>query len=206
MKIQIFKVGGKTIDGNFDLVAKEAHPSLIAQAIRVYGAQVHHHLGHVKTRGEVNISTRKIYKQKGTGNARHGAKSAPIFVGGGIAHGPKGMQRPLNLLSQVRAQALAGLLFLAEKQKKVVGLEISGIKKTKEASAILSLVAKEKPFKKGLLLLSPKNQAIKLCFRNLSNLRAIPLTSVNVFDIYQSDLVILDADLVKKETKKGNIK
>src|SRR3990167_6881084 len=70
---------------------------LLAQAIRVYEDRSHPGLSQVKTRGEVKISTRKIYKQKGTGYARHGAKSAPIFVGGGIAHGPKGIKRKLAL-------------------------------------------------------------------------------------------------------------
>src|SRR4030043_754050 len=84
--------------------------SLLSQAIRVYGDRKHPGLNRAKTRSEVRGSTRKIYRQKGTGFARHGAKSAPIFVGGGIAHGPKGIKRILTLPSKMKKQAL-GLAF-----------------------------------------------------------------------------------------------
>ncbi|KKT39440.1 MAG: 50S ribosomal protein L4 [Candidatus Collierbacteria bacterium GW2011_GWF1_44_12] len=73
---------------DFSVFNVEVSPSLISQAIYIYQANSHRGVAKVKTRGEVTASTRKIYKQKGTGNARHGAKSAPIFVGGGVVFGP----------------------------------------------------------------------------------------------------------------------
>ena len=60
----------------------------------------------VKTRSEVNRTTAKMYRQKGTGGARHGARSAPIFVGGGVAHGPRVRSHAHNLPKKVRALAL----------------------------------------------------------------------------------------------------
>src|SRR3989344_8061779 len=62
---------------------------LMAQAVRVYLANQRQGNAHTKSRGEITLTTAKWYRQKGTGRARHGAKSAPIFVGGGVAHGPK---------------------------------------------------------------------------------------------------------------------
>ncbi len=62
---------------------------LLAQAVRVYLANQREGSAHTKTRGEVEGSTRKVYRQKGTGRARHGAVRAPIFVGGGITFGPR---------------------------------------------------------------------------------------------------------------------
>ena len=61
---------------------------LLAQAVRVYEERSHIGFAKTKTRAEVNRTTKKVYKQKGTGGARHGARSAPIYVGGGTAHGP----------------------------------------------------------------------------------------------------------------------
>jgi large subunit ribosomal protein L4 len=67
-------------------------PELIALAIRVYLANQRQATSQVKTRGEVNKTTKKVWRQKGTGRARHGGKGAPIFVGGGVAHGHSGDQ------------------------------------------------------------------------------------------------------------------
>src|SRR5688572_24665900 len=74
------------------LFAAKVSPALIAQAVRVYQDRQHQHTSKVKTRGEISLTTAKWFKQKGTGRARHGAKSAHIFVGGGVAHGPDGIR------------------------------------------------------------------------------------------------------------------
>src|SRR3989344_3759198 len=111
-------------------VEKENLP-LLAQAIRVYEARLHPGLAKVKTRGEVIASTRKIYRQKGTGGARHGAKSAPIFVGGGVTHGPKGLKRILTLPAKMRKKALGTALSLKAKEEKVFVIDgVSGFKKS----------------------------------------------------------------------------
>src|SRR3989344_4073637 len=70
----------------------KADPALLAQAVRIYLGNQRKSSAKTKTRAEVEGSTRKIYRQKGTGRARHGSIRAPIFVGGGIAHGPDGSQ------------------------------------------------------------------------------------------------------------------
>ena len=98
MKINCYNIQGKEV-AKWDFKEAElgkSSPTLLAQAIRVYQSNSHQKTSAVKTRGEVVGSTKKIYRQKGTGNARHGAKYAPVFVGGGIAHGPKAI-RPANL-------------------------------------------------------------------------------------------------------------
>ena len=79
---------------------------LMAQAVRVYLANQRRGTVKTKSRGEVKISTRKIYRQKGTGRARHGAASAPIFVGGGIAFGPRQRDYSLKLNQKMKKAAL----------------------------------------------------------------------------------------------------
>ena len=206
MNITTYHSSGKITQKNFDIPAVEVKPSLLSVALRVYEARIHPHLATVKTRGEVNISTRKIYKQKGTGGARHGAKSAPIFVGGGIAHGPKGVQRTLKVIGKTKKLILGGVMYLAKKQDRVVSLSIADIKKTKEAATLCSRIQKATPFVKGLLLLSLDNQKQTLYFRNLENIKIMPFVQVSPLDIYKSDLVILDADLGKAIKEKKTIK
>ena len=112
---------------------------LLAQAIRVYEWKKHPGLSKVKTRGEVVASTRKIYRQKGTGRARHGAKSAPIFVGGGKAHGPRGVKRKLAFPRKMRQRALKIALTMKAKDRAMIVIEeISSLKKTKEAQQLLN--------------------------------------------------------------------
>src|SRR3972149_10697830 len=76
--------------------------ALLSQVMHVYQDRLHIGLAKAKTRGEVNRTTKKWYAQKHTGGARHGARSAPIFVGGGVAHGPRPLRRELNLSDRMR--------------------------------------------------------------------------------------------------------
>ena len=108
----------------------EVDPALLAQAVRVYLGNQRKSSAQTKTRGEVAGSTRKIYRQKGTGRARHGAIRAPIFVGGGIAHGPTGGQNySAKLPPKMSRKALLGALFT-----KASGKQISVIADPQKAS------------------------------------------------------------------------
>src|SRR3989344_5044199 len=75
---------------------------LLTQSLRVYEERGHVGLRQAKTRAEVNRTGKKLYKQKGTGGARHGSKRAPIFVGGVVAHGPRPIRRILSLSSKLK--------------------------------------------------------------------------------------------------------
>ncbi|MDO8488320.1 MAG: 50S ribosomal protein L4 [bacterium] len=95
-------------------------PQLLAQAVRVYLGNQRQSAAQTKTRGEVEGSTRKIYKQKGTGRARHGSVRAPIFVGGGIAHGPTGGQNYSGRLpAKMRRLAILGALSIKAAAKDI---------------------------------------------------------------------------------------
>src|SRR3989339_216040 len=92
LSVRVFSIDGKekkTIELNKNIFDVKVSPSLLAQAVRVYLANQRAGTASSKTRSEVVGSTRKIYRQKGTGKARHGSLKAPIFVGGGVVGGPK---------------------------------------------------------------------------------------------------------------------
>ncbi len=86
------------------------NPDLLHQAVVVIEDQRRQISARTLTRGQVDLTKAKWYRQKGTGRARHGAQSAPNFVGGGVAHGPKGQRRALRLNRRMRRKALAGAL------------------------------------------------------------------------------------------------
>src|SRR3990167_4989258 len=171
-------------------VEKENLP-LLAQAIRVYEARLHPGLAKVKTRGEVIASTRKIYRQKGTGGARHGAKSAPIFVGGGVAHGPKGLKRSLSLPARMRKIALGAALTMAAKEGKLLVVDaLSDFKKTKEIAALLKKIGGSR----FTLVLSDQNLQLQKLARNISNINIIPFRGLNAHGGYLGGTIILDKE------------
>lgn len=103
------KAGGKvTLPGS--LFGGEVNQNLLAQSVRVYLANQREGGAHTKTRGEVEGSTRKIYRQKGTGKARHGSIRAPIFVGGGVVFGPVTRDYHLKLSKRMKRGALVSAL------------------------------------------------------------------------------------------------
>lgn len=113
---------------------------LMAQAVRVYLSNQRKAKAKVKTRGEVNLSGRKIYRQKGTGRARHGDRKAPIFVKGGKAHGPTGQQNyKLKMNKKMKRLALFSALTSKLKDKEIIIVDdLEKIKpKTKEMVKII---------------------------------------------------------------------
>lgn len=193
-------------------IAKKVNTKLLSQAIRVYEDRSHPGLSKAKTRGEVSRSTRKIYKQKGTGGARHGAKSAPIFVGGGVAHGPKGVKRILELPRKMGKAALLQLFKeKVENGKLFIESKTLNVKKTKEAKILLDKYLGDKSWKeKVLIVLDGEGISLGRYFRNLKNVKVIPARSLNVYDVFKAGAVLMDSysaalfELVgvKKEAKK----
>src|SRR3989338_9847754 len=104
-----------------EIFAVEASPRLLAQYVRVYLANRRQGTASAKTRAEVKGSTRKIYKQKGTGKARHGDIKAPIFIGGGVVGGPIPRDFSLKFNKKQKRKVLFYALTLKLKQKDIFG-------------------------------------------------------------------------------------
>ncbi|MCX6705542.1 MAG: 50S ribosomal protein L4 [Candidatus Woesebacteria bacterium] len=179
---------------------------LLAQAVRVYEERSHIGFAKTKTRTEVNRTTKKVYKQKGTGGARHGARSAPIYVGGGTAHGPKPIRRVLTLPKKMTKLALYQALSAKLFQKQV--FVISGIEelaKTKEARDFIKKVAKAEAIKskKFTFILSDKNTTLKRYLKNLEDVKIDIYKDLNVFNVLFGGTLVFDNEIfAKKVTKK----
>lgn len=173
---------------------------LIAQAIRVYLSNQRKARAKTKTRGEVKGSRRKIWRQKGTGRARHGDLYAPIFVGGGRAHGLTGEENyKLKMSKAMKRKALFSALTSKLKEKEVIVIKgLTRIEpKTKEmAKTIVSLPIKEK--KKVLLILPSILENVIRAGRNLAGLDLIQANQLNAYQILNHDQLVLMEESVEK--------
>jgi len=166
---------------------------LMAQAVRVYLANQRMGSASAKTRGEVVGSTRKIYRQKGTGRARHGGIRAPIFVGGGAAHGPKRRDYSLNLSSKMRKAALASALSAMAQEGKV--------------NVIAAFKGMELVGKKVLLVTPEKSEKVFKASRNIAKMKVSASSLITTYDVLNSGtLVVMEEALeaMKKQFKGEN--
>lgn len=181
------------------IVKSEANLAAVAQAVRVYTHNLHTGLSKVKTRSEVKISTRKIYRQKGTGNARHGAKSAPIFVGGGIAHGPKGLKRAVTLSKNIKEIALKSAFSLKARENSVAVIEgLVDFKKTADVVRLLNKVKKEMGIQSDLrmTIVVPIESRIS-AIRNIKNTMVCSVNSLNALKVANGGLILIDAGAIE---------
>ena len=200
MKIQIINIDGKKTD-NIELSDKIFSVPPNMDVIRsIVDWQINRfkkRTAKTKQRNEVRGSTAKIYAQKGTGGARHSSRKAPIFVGGGVAHGPKGAVyrvkkinkkiKKLGLLHLLSQKNKANSLFVVEDFKKE-------ITKTKLFNKFL-----EKNKLKNSLIISDKDSKLKIIksARNIPNLKIIEQQGTNVYDLLKYKNVIFTTTSIK---------
>lgn len=149
-----------------------------------------------KERAAVAGSSKKIYKQKGTGSARHGSIRAPIFVGGGRAHPPKPQDWSYRPPRRVRIGALRGALSLLVKEGRftvVDSIDLGEVKTKKLAGVLLDL----KAGKKNLVVDAGENQNLKLSIRNIKESNFLPPEGVNVYDLLRHDHIVVSKAAVK---------
>jgi large subunit ribosomal protein L4 len=143
----------------------------------------------VLTRGEINRTKKKVYRQKGTGQARHGARSAPPFVGGAKAMGPVQHSHAFDLPKKVRALGLRHALSAKAKDGALVVIEsaTAGGIKTKELAQRLGRIGAEN----ALIVDGEFDGNFALSARNLPGVGLLPTAGLNVYDILRRDKLIL---------------
>ena len=193
------KTGEESLPAEFN---QKVNMALLTQAVHVFEERAHVGLRKTKTRAEVNRTTKKIYKQKGTGGARHGSRRANVFVGGGVALGPRPERRILTLSGKMKARArlLAYSLKAADKQIILV-TGLSKIEKTKSASELLTTLTKATGAKRFTFVLSEGAKIAVKFFRNLSAANAIFWKDANAYDIFDGGMIVLDSEIFPKKTK-----
>ena len=195
----VFGVDGK-VKGKMTLPAEvfgvKVNKQLIGLAVRVYLANQREGGAATKTRGQVEGSTRKIYRQKGTGRARHGGIRAPIFVGGGITFGPVATHTFSRTMSVVmKRKALTSALTSQYEAGAVVfidGLE-SLEKKTKYMAKAISAAC---PIVHTLLVVMPGASDVVRIARNIGDLDILPATDLNAYTVMAHKHIIFMKDSV----------
>lgn len=183
-----------TVELSKEIFGAKPNEKLMAQAVRVYLVNQRQGTASTKTRGDVIGSTRKIYRQKGTGKARHGAIKAPIFVGGGIAFGPHPRNFELKMSKQMRRKALFSALsaqLAKEKVFAVDGKASSG--KTKEVFGLfkkLSVLTKNNKAHKVLFVANEGN--VVRSVKNIEGTNVLPASLINTYEVLNSNFIVFE--------------
>ena len=200
MKLKVIDISGKITDAieiSDKIFSLEPNKYLIQSLIDWQLNHFKARTAKTKQRSEIKGSTAKIYAQKGTGGARHSSRKAPIFVGGGIAHGPKGAVYKINKINK-KVKKIGLFHVLSQKNKAnslfVVADFKDEIKKTKLFNEFL-----QKNKLKNSILISDKNSKSKIIksARNIPNLKIIDQEGTNAYDLLKYKNVIFTISSIK---------
>lgn len=169
---------------------ENVNPSLIHEYFILQTANARNVIASTKTRAEVSGSGRKLYKQKGTGNARVGDKNSPIRRHGGVAFGPSSERNfEKTMTKKARKLALNGLLTMKVKEGVISGLDLHTMEPNTKAALSL-LAAMGNVGKKVLLVLDKKEEGVVRSFRNIEGLKYLLVDYLNPYDLMHADAII----------------
>jgi len=191
MKLKVHNINGDVtgeVELSDSIFGSEPNNHLIAQVVRWQQAKRHRGTHSAKSRGEVKGSTQKMYRQKGTGRARHGSGKSNIHVGGGAAFGPKVRGYEFKVNRKARARALCQVLSQKVSDDKLVildGFELDGVK-TQSAVAVLTQLGANRA-----LVVDGDNRNLNLSVRNLARHDYLNVAGLNIYDILKHDSLVL---------------
>ena len=205
MKIDKLNLDGKksSIEVLDKIFSAKINNKLVSNVL--YKTNANYKGRHAKTKqqNEVSGPTSKIYAQKGTGNARHASRKAPIFVGGGIAHGPKGQlaYKTRKLNKSEKKSSIASLISEKNINKSLLIFSDfnSKIKKTKEMNAIV----KKFEFNNSLMILDKSSKEnIEKSIRNIPNIKVTDINHFSAFDIVKFEKLVFTESSIKELEKR----
>ncbi len=201
METKLLNQEGKeigTIELNESVFGVDVNEGLIHRALVYQLANARQVVAHTKTRGEVRGSTRKIFKQKGTGKARAWGNRSPIRIGGWVAFGPRNTVNFTKAMNKKeRRLALCSILSAKVKANNVLVLDTLNFSeaKTKNMVSVLNTL----PYTKNVLLaLSSKNEVIEKSARNIANVKTLTTDYLNIQDLLKYTTLVLLKDSVEK--------
>jgi len=193
MKVPVYNMAGKKVD-DIDLPATvfeaKINRGLMHQALVRQMANARLGTHKAKGRSEVSRTTAKAYRQKGTGNARHGSRRAPIFVGGGVAHGPTPRKYTKKMPRQMRRAALRSALSVKAENGDIIILDEVNLSapKTKDVVALVDNVAGGNSV---LLLLAERNENVEKSASNMADVKTLRAGYLNIRDLLGYDKILM---------------
>jgi len=204
MKIDSISINGKitAFEISEKVFSSGINNKLIAQVLYSQIANSKPRLAKTKQRNEIRGSTAKIYAQKGTGNARHGSKKAPIFVGGGVAHGPKGnVYKVRKINKKEKKSSLISAISQKTKNKNLIIFEDvkDKINKTKQFNIFL----KKNKINNALIVVDLKTKKnIELSARNIANIKLTDPYYLSTYDILKYKQIMFTKSSIKELEKR----
>ena len=204
MKIDSISINGKNtaFEISEKIFSSDINNKLISQVLYSQIANSKPRLAKTKQRNEIIGSTAKIYAQKGTGNARHASKKAPIFVGGGVAHGPKGnVQKVRKINKKEKKNSLISAISQKTKDKNLIIFDDvkDKINKTKEFNKFL----RKNKISNALIVVDLKTKKnIYLSARNISNIKLIEAYYLNTYDVLKYKKIMFTKSSTKELEKR----
>ena len=193
MKLDVIKLDGKkagSIDLDEALFGLEPRADILHRVVRWQRAKAQAGTHSVLGKSDVSYSTKKIYRQKGTGGARHGSKKAPIFRHGGVYKGPTPRSHAHDLTKKFRALGLRHALSAKAKAGNLVVLDAADMAEAK--TKLLAKAAKELGWKKVLVIDgSAVNENFAKAARNIEGIDVLPSMGANVYDILKRETLVL---------------
>jgi len=193
MKVPVYNMAGKKVD-DIDLPATvfeaKINRGLMHQALVRQMANARLGTHKAKGRSEVSRTTAKAYRQKGTGNARHGSRRAPIFVGGGVAHGPTPRKYTKKMPRQMRRAALRSALSVKAENGDIIILDEVNLStpKTKDVVALVDNIAGGNSV---LLLLAERNENVEKSASNMADVKTLRAGYLNIRDLLGYDKILM---------------
>ena len=188
------KVG--SLDLSDEVFGGEIKEQLFYEVVKAQLASRRQGTASAKERSAVSGSSKKLYKQKGTGRARHGSIRAPVYVGGGQAHPPRPRDWSFRPPRQVRVGALKSALSKLCKDGNMIVVDNFDLKEIK-TKGLLSTLAALKTSKKVIVVDRADNENLKLSIRNCRDHQFLPPEGVNVFDLLRHDTLVVSKDAAK---------
>jgi large subunit ribosomal protein L4 len=192
MKLDVIKLDGSkagSVELSEDLFGQDPRADILHRVVRWQRNNAQAGTHKVKTRSEVSYSTKKIYRQKGTGGARHGARSAPIFRGGGVYKGPVVRSHGHDLTKKFRKLGLKHALSAKAKAGELVVIEDAA---TEGKTAALAKQVANLGWKRALVIDGASvNEAFLNASRNIEGLDILPTMGANVYDILKRDTLVI---------------
>jgi large subunit ribosomal protein L4 len=198
MDVQVTTLDGKSA-GSISLADEifglEPRTDILARTVRWQLAKRQAGTHKSKQRGEVDRTTAKMYKQKGTGRARHGARSAPQFRGGGKAFGPVVRSHAHDLPKKVRTLALRHALSAKARAAAIIVIDALSVKKAK-TKALREQFAKLGIANALLIDGETIEDSFRLAARNIANIDVLPVRGINVYDVLRRQTLVLTRNAV----------
>ncbi len=194
-KLDVKNTAGKNV-GSIELddavFGVEVHEHLLWEAVKWQLAKRRAGTHSTKRIGEVRGSSKKVWKQKGTGQARQGSRKAPHWVGGSSVFGPRPRDYEYNMTKKTKKAALRSALSLRASEQKLVVLDaFSSDGKTKSVATVLAALGSAQPSAKVLVVDSKDNQLLARGAKNLASSKWLAPEGLNVYDILRHETLVL---------------